>query len=53
VDGVNYVVDILLEKCNNENKGIYLITHRKELHQHATGDVIKIVKENGISRIES
>jgi DNA repair exonuclease SbcCD ATPase subunit len=53
VDGVGYVMDILLGKCEKENKGIYLITHRKELHQHATGDIIKVVKENGISKIES
>lgn len=51
-DGVQFVVDILLDKCNNEGKSIYLITHRKELNQFATGDVIKVVKENGISRIE-
>jgi DNA repair exonuclease SbcCD ATPase subunit len=51
-DGVNFVVDILLDKCNNEGKSIYLITHRKELQQHATGDIIKVVKQNGISRIE-
>ena len=51
-DGVNYVVDILLDKCENEGKSIYLITHRKELQSRATGDVITIEKENGISRIK-
>jgi DNA repair exonuclease SbcCD ATPase subunit len=50
-DGVNYVVDILLDKCNNDGKSIYLITHRKELQKHATGDIIEVVKQNGISKI--
>lgn len=51
-DGIQFVLDILLDKCNNEGKSIYLITHRKELQQQATGEVIKVIKENGISRIE-
>jgi DNA repair exonuclease SbcCD ATPase subunit len=52
-DGVNYVVDILLDKCKAENKSIYLITHRKELQSRATGDVIIIEKENGISKVKN
>ena len=53
IDGVNYVVDILLEKCKEENKSIYLITHRKELQGRATGDIITIEKENGISKVKN
>jgi DNA repair exonuclease SbcCD ATPase subunit len=53
IDGVNYVVDILLEKCKDEDKSIYLITHRKELQGRATGDIITIEKENGISKVKN
>lgn len=52
-NGVNYVVDILLDKCKDEGKSIYLITHRKELQSRATGDVITIEKENGVSKIKN
>jgi len=51
--GVNYVMDILLNICETQNKSIYLITHRKELQSVATGSVIKIVKQNGISELSN
>lgn len=50
-NGVNYVVDILLEKCKSEGKSIYLITHRKELKQYATGESITVIKQNGVSTL--
>lgn len=48
VDGIQYVLDILLEKCK-DGKSIYLITHRKEAIKAVTGEVVTIQKQNNIS----
>jgi len=49
-EGVGFVLDILLDKCKVDGRCVYLITHRKEAAQYATGDLIQIEKQNGISR---
>lgn len=45
--GVDLVLQVLKKK--SDKKGIYLITHRKELDEISNGDIIWLVKENGIT----
>jgi DNA repair exonuclease SbcCD ATPase subunit len=49
-EGVGFVLDILLDKCKVDKRCIYLITHRKEATKFATGEIIQIEKQNGISK---
>jgi DNA repair exonuclease SbcCD ATPase subunit len=49
-DGVGYVLEILKEKVQSENKKIYLITHRKEASKLAEGEIIMLEKFNGITK---
>jgi len=47
--GVELVVDILKERVEKYNESIYIISHRKESTKLATGDVIYLQKNNGIT----
>jgi DNA repair exonuclease SbcCD ATPase subunit len=51
-EGVGYVLDIINEKCFNDDKAIYLITHRKEAASYATGDIIEVIKQDGITKMK-
>ena len=48
--GVELVLDILKERVEKYNECIMVISHRKESIKAATGDVIFLEKENGITR---
>jgi len=48
--GVELVLDILKERVEKYNECIMVISHRKESIKSATGDVIFLEKENGITR---
>lgn len=48
--GVELVTNILKERVTKHNECVMVISHRKESIQHATGDVIFLEKQNGITR---
>ena len=48
--GVELVTNILKERVAKHNECVMVISHRKESIQHATGDVIFLEKQNGITR---
>ena len=48
--GVELVLDILRERVEKHNECIFVISHRKESTKAATGDIIQLEKENGITR---
>jgi hypothetical protein len=48
--GVETVVKILNSFVDNENYGIYVISHRKECSKMSTGEVVFLEKENGITK---
>lgn len=48
--GVELVLEILKERSNKYNEGIYIISHRKESTKFATGDIIFLEKHNGITK---
>jgi len=48
--GVELVLEILKERVEKHNECIMVISHRKESIKAATGDIIFLEKENGITR---
>ena len=48
--GVDLVLDILKERIDKYKEAVYIISHRQESVKHVTGDIIFIVKKDGISR---
>jgi ABC-type polysaccharide/polyol phosphate transport system ATPase subunit len=40
----------LQEQVVEQNKAIYIISHKNEAIKYATGDIIYLEKENGITR---
>lgn len=52
-EGVRFVIDILKDKVINDNKAIYLITHRKECENIVDGEIIYLEKINGKTRIKN
>lgn len=52
--GVELVIDILKERIENFNECVMVISHRKESTKMATGDIIFLEKQNGVTtRIET
>ena len=47
--GVESVVNILKERVEKYNECMYIISHRKESTKLATGEVIYLQKNNGIT----
>lgn len=52
-DGIRYVIDILNDIVEKENKSIYLITHREDGERYATGERLLIEKNEGISTLKT
>lgn len=48
--GVELVLEILKERSDKFNEGIFIISHRKESIKAATGDIIFLEKHNGVTR---
>ena len=48
--GVELVLDILKERVKKYNECVMIISHRKESTKAATGNIIFLEKENGITR---
>ena len=48
--GVELVLEILNERVEKYNECVFVISHRKESTKAATGDIIQLEKENGITR---
>ena len=48
--GVELVLEILKERVEKYNECIFVISHRKESTKAATGDIIQLEKENGITK---
>lgn len=48
--GVELVLEILKERVEKYNECIFVISHRKESTKAATGDIIQLEKENGLTR---
>ena len=48
--GVELVIGILKERVEKYNECIMVISHRKESIKAATGDIIFLEKNNGITR---
>lgn len=52
--GVELVIEILKERIENHNECVMVISHRKESTKHATGEIIFLEKQNGITtRVET
>ena len=52
--GVELVIDILNERIENYNECVIVISHRKESTKLATGEVIFLEKQNGVTtRVET
>lgn len=52
--GVELVIDILKERIDNHNECVIVISHRKESTKLATGEVIFLEKQNGVTvRVET
>lgn len=47
--GIEKVVEVLTERVNNHNECAYVVTHRQEMMQIATGDTVFLEKRNGIT----
>ena len=47
--GVELVLNLLNERVDNYKENIYIISHRKESAKAATGEVITLQKQNGIT----
>lgn len=47
--GVELVLNILRDRIEQYKENIYIISHRKESAKAATGDVITLQKQNGIT----
>lgn len=47
--GIEKVVEVLTERVNNHNECAYVVTHRQEMMQIATGDTVFLEKKNGIT----
>jgi len=48
--GIEIVLEILKERSEKFNESIFVISHRKESIKLATGDIIFLEKQNGITR---
>jgi DNA repair exonuclease SbcCD ATPase subunit len=48
--GLEHVTDILKERVTVNNEAVFVISHRKESLKAATGEVITLEKQNGITR---
>ena len=48
--GVELVLNILKERSDQYNEGIYIISHRKESTKESSGETIYLEKNNGITR---
>lgn len=48
--GVELITNILKERVTKHNECVIIISHRKESVQYATGDVIFLEKQNGITQ---
>lgn len=48
--GVELVINEIKERVEKYNEASYIISHRKESLNYATGDIIILEKENGITR---
>jgi DNA repair exonuclease SbcCD ATPase subunit len=48
--GLEHVTDILKERVTANNEAVFVISHRKESLKAATGEVITLEKQNGITR---
>lgn len=48
--GIKLITNILKERAEKYNECIYIISHRKENAELATGEVIMLEKENGITK---
>lgn len=47
--GVELVIDILKERIENHNECVMVISHRKESTKLATGEIIFLEKQNGVT----
>ena len=48
--GAELVIDILKDRVDNYNEGVYIISHRSEALKAADNDVIYLEKKNGFTR---
>ncbi len=48
--GIEGALNILKERSENNKEAIYIISHKNEAAKHATGEIIYLEKENGITR---
>jgi DNA repair exonuclease SbcCD ATPase subunit len=48
--GVDLFMESLIQRIDKNNMCCYLVSHRKEILKHITGEVINLEKENGITR---
>ena len=52
--GIKKVVDVLTDRVNTNSECVYVVTHRGEIMDFATGDTIMLQKKNGITtRVKS
>jgi DNA repair exonuclease SbcCD ATPase subunit len=52
--GVELVIDILKERIEKHNECVMVISHRKESTKLATGEIIFLEKQNGVTvRVET
>ena len=52
--GIKKVVDVLSERVANNNECVYVVTHREEIMDFATGDTVMLQKKNGVTtRVKS
>ena len=47
--GIKKVVDVLTDRVNTNSECVYVVTHRGEIMDFATGDTIMLQKKNGIT----
>lgn len=48
--GLDHIVEILKERVTNNKEAVFVISHRKESLKAATGEIITLEKQNGITR---
>ena len=48
--GVELVLDIIKNNVEKNNEACYIISHRKECSNFVSGEIIELVKENGITK---
>lgn len=47
--GIKKVIDVLTDRVNANSECVYVVTHRGEIMDFATGDTIMLQKKNGIT----